>query len=127
MAKDKTQQLDGNHGKAVSEVASSKSARHVSQQLMNNAILAAQEEVSLNSGNEPMSLLYRAAIEAINEELAPYMGENALQQVQDQQIDTSPEPRPTELSVLPLSSSVSTSSKIPAWTLTVSCPVLWTL
>ncbi|MEL4400331.1 MULTISPECIES: DUF5610 domain-containing protein [Shewanella] len=91
VAKDKTQQLDGNHGKAVSEVASSKSTRHVSQQLMNNAILAAQEEVSLNSGNEPMSLLYRAAIEAINEELAPYMGENALQQVQDQQIDTSPE------------------------------------
>ncbi len=53
VAKDKTQQLDGNHGKAVSEVASSKSARHVSQQLMNNAILAAQEEVSSIAATNP--------------------------------------------------------------------------
>ncbi|QSX29426.1 DUF5610 domain-containing protein [Shewanella cyperi] len=90
VARDKSQ-VDGNHGGAVSEVASSKSAAQVSKQLMNSAILAAQQEVNLSAGNEPMALLYRAAIEAINEELAPTLGENALQKVAEEGIDTSPE------------------------------------
>jgi len=90
VARDKSQ-VDGNHGGAVSAVASNKSAAQASKQLMNSAILAAQQEVNLSSGNEPMALLYRAAIEAINEELAPTMGENALQKAADEGVDTSPE------------------------------------
>lgn len=82
---------EGNHGKLVSEVASSKSASATSKQLMNKAIIAAQQEVNLSSADEPMILLYRAAIEAINEELAPTMGENALQTAYDNGVDTSPE------------------------------------
>ncbi|WP_143562282.1 DUF5610 domain-containing protein [Shewanella sp. UCD-KL12] len=82
---------EANHGKLVSEVASSKSASATSKQLMNKAIIAAQQEVNLSSADEPMILLYRAAIEAINEELAPTMGENALQTAYDNGVDTSPE------------------------------------
>lgn len=58
---------------------------------MNSAIISAQQEVNLRSSNEPMVLLYRAAIEAINEKLAPTMGDNALQTAYDNGVDTSAE------------------------------------
>lgn len=58
---------------------------------MNQAILSAQEEVSLKSGDQSMALLYRAAIEAIDKELAPSMGPNATQTNYDNQVDYSPE------------------------------------
>ncbi|WP_065187626.1 DUF5610 domain-containing protein [Shewanella woodyi] len=89
-AKSNTQTTE-NHGKSVSEVATNKTAYASSKQLMNSAIISAQQEVSLSSSNEPLVLLYRAAIEAINEELAPSMGENALQTAYDNGVDTSPE------------------------------------
>jgi hypothetical protein len=90
VAKSQTQSTESN-GKSVSEVASNKTAYASSKQLMNSAIISAQQEVSLSSGNEPMILLYRAAIEAINEELAPTMGDNALQTAYDNGVDTSPD------------------------------------
>jgi hypothetical protein len=80
-----------NHGQQVSEVAKDKTALAASKQLMNKAILSAQQEVSLSSGNEPMRLLYKAAIEAINEELAPTMGARAIETAAEQGVDTSPE------------------------------------
>lgn len=73
------------------EAASKQTAQQTSKQLMNQAILSAQEDVSLKSGDESMTLLYRAAIEAINEELAPAMGDNAIQTAYDNGVDTSPE------------------------------------
>ncbi|RTR40843.1 hypothetical protein EKG38_02710 [Shewanella canadensis] len=90
VARSKTDSAE-NHGKTVSEVARDKTAYSTSKQLMNTAIISAQQEVNLSSGDEPMMLLYRAAIEAINEELAPTMGENALQNAYDSGVDTSPE------------------------------------
>ncbi|MBD1391382.1 DUF5610 domain-containing protein [Neiella sp. HB171785] len=57
----------------------------------NSAILQAQLEVSVQSGNQPMALLYRTAIDAINEQLAPEFGDNAAQQALDEGIDVSPE------------------------------------
>ncbi|MCT8985455.1 DUF5610 domain-containing protein [Shewanella phaeophyticola] len=63
----------------------------LSRQMMNNSILAAQEEVSIAAGDKSMALLYRAAIEAINEELAPTMGEDAVQKNAEEGIDYSPE------------------------------------
>ncbi|QYK02144.1 DUF5610 domain-containing protein [Shewanella psychrotolerans] len=80
-----------NHGQQVSEVAKNKTALAASKHLMNSAILSAQQEVNLSSGNEPMRLLYKAAIEAINEELAPIMGERAIETAAEQGVDTSPE------------------------------------
>ncbi|CAM4132412.1 MULTISPECIES: DUF5610 domain-containing protein [Shewanella] len=80
-----------NHGQQVSEVAKNKTALAASKQLMNTAILEAQQDVNLSAGNEPMQLLYKAAIEAINEELAPTMGEHAIETAVAQGVDTSPE------------------------------------
>lgn len=90
VARNKTESTE-NHGKTVSEVAKNKTAHSTSKQLMNTAIISAQQEVNLSSSNEPMVLLYRAAIEAINEELAPTMGENAIQNAYESGVDTSPE------------------------------------
>lgn len=42
-------------------------------------IMQASLDVSISSGNEGMALLYRTAIEHINEHLAPELGPNALQ------------------------------------------------
>ncbi|BAJ00746.1 DUF5610 domain-containing protein [Shewanella violacea] len=78
-------------GKPVSGVASNNSAYAASKQFMNMAIITAQQEVNLRSSDEPMKLLFRAAIEAINEELAPSMGPNATQRIYDSGVDTSPE------------------------------------
>jgi len=73
------------------DATSKQTAQQTSKQLMNQAILSAQEDVSLKSGDQSMTLLYRAAIEAINKELAPSMGENAIQTAYDNGVDISPE------------------------------------
>lgn len=81
------------------EVSDSKDAKATSRQtayqtsklLMNQAILSAQQEVNIKSGDQSMTLLYRAAIDAINKELAPTMGENATQTAYDNGVDMSPE------------------------------------
>lgn len=57
----------------------------------NIAILKANEQVSLRSNNDSLSLLYKTALEGINAELEPVMGENAAQKIYDSGIDTSPE------------------------------------
>ena len=67
------------------------SVSQLSRQMINNSILAAQEEVSIAAGDKSMALLYRAAIEAINEELAPTMGDNAVQKNAESDVDYSPE------------------------------------
>ncbi|QYK05955.1 DUF5610 domain-containing protein [Shewanella zhangzhouensis] len=91
VAKDKSPEAGKNHGETVAVVASQKTAAHSSRALMNAAILSAQQEVSLSAADEPMVLLYRAAIEAINEQLAPTMGEQAIERLAEEGVDTSPE------------------------------------
>ena len=61
------------------------------KQAQNTAILKANEQVSLRSNNDSLSLLYKTALDAINAELEPVMGENAAQKIYDSGIDTSPE------------------------------------
>ena len=75
----------------TTEVTSKQTAQQTSKQLMNQAILSAQQDVNIKSGDQSMALLYRAAIESINKELAPTMGENAIQTAYDNGVDTSPE------------------------------------
>ncbi|HAW92413.1 MULTISPECIES: DUF5610 domain-containing protein [unclassified Arsukibacterium] len=67
-----------------SDVAKAKQAQNV-------AILRANERVSLSSNNDSLSLLYKTALEGINAELEPVLGENAAQKVYDAGVDTSPE------------------------------------
>lgn len=57
----------------------------------NRALLQAQERVSLQAGNESMSLVFRAAIDAINERLAPELGDQAIERAYDSGLDVSPE------------------------------------
>lgn len=61
------------------------------RQAQNVAILKANEQVSLSSNNDSLSLLYKTALEGINAELEPVLGENAAQKIYDSGIDTSPE------------------------------------
>ncbi|MBP7665035.1 MULTISPECIES: DUF5610 domain-containing protein [Shewanella] len=85
-----TEVSDSKDAKAT-EVTSKQTAQQTSKQLMNQAILSAQQDVNIKSGDQSMALLYRAAIESINKELAPTMGENAIQTAYDNGVDTSPE------------------------------------
>ncbi|KKO45342.1 hypothetical protein WG68_11525 [Arsukibacterium ikkense] len=61
------------------------------RQAQNIAILKANEQVSLRSNNDSLSLLYKTALDGINAELEPIFGENAAQKIYDSGIDTSPE------------------------------------
>ena len=69
---------------ALPDQAAAKKAQNV-------AILRANEQVSLRANNDALSLLYKTALEGINAELEPVLGENAAQKVYDAGIDTSPE------------------------------------
>lgn len=69
----------------------SKNMAAQAKQAQNTAILKANEQVSLRSNNDSLSLLYKTALEAINAELEPVMGENAAQKIYDSGIDTSAE------------------------------------
>lgn len=56
---------------------------------LNAQIVQASLDVSISSGNDGLALLYRSAIESINEQLAPALGPNAIQNAMGQ--DNSPE------------------------------------
>lgn len=56
---------------------------------LNAQIVQASLDVSISSGNDGLALLYRSAIESINEQLAPTLGANAIQNAMGQ--DNSPE------------------------------------
>lgn len=56
---------------------------------LNASIVKSSLEVSISSGNEPLALLYRSAIDRLNEILEPEFGANAIQNAASQ--DNSPE------------------------------------
>ncbi|MFT5164305.1 MAG: hypothetical protein ACI9FJ_002906 [Alteromonadaceae bacterium] len=58
---------------------------------LNTSILESHYSVSLSSKNDPMSTLFKRAIEGINKELEPTLGKNAAQNSFAQGIDFSPE------------------------------------
>ncbi|MCF4009313.1 DUF5610 domain-containing protein [Rheinheimera sp. UJ63] len=62
-----------------------------SKQQQNAAILAASEKVALQSNNNILSLLYKTALEGINDALEPTLGKNASKKIYESGIDTSPE------------------------------------
>jgi hypothetical protein len=56
----------------------------------NKAILQSSMEVSFNTGNDSLALLYKTAIEGINDALKPEFGGNAIQSAADSGLDISP-------------------------------------
>ena len=61
------------------------------KQAQNKAILEANLQASFSAQNEPLALLYRTAIDALNQELEPILGENAIERTSEQGVDVSPE------------------------------------
>jgi len=58
---------------------------------MNRSIVEASLEVNIKSGNESMSLVYKAAAEKLNEILAPDLGPRAIDSSVESGLDVSPE------------------------------------
>jgi hypothetical protein len=54
-------------------------------------ILQASAEVSIKAGEQSLALVYRSAIDRINEALLPELGPNAIQNAVSSGMDTSPE------------------------------------
>ena len=90
---------DGALGQQVSQTAHENNelkktvrptAESIKQQF-NSAILQSSLEVSVSEGNESLALLYKAAIEGINDVLEPELGSNAIQNTYDSGLDVSPE------------------------------------
>lgn len=76
---------------AEGQETNNETLRQVSQRKLNVAILQSNREVSLSVKNEPLALVYKTAIEAINKELEPELGENSIQKGYEAGIDVSPE------------------------------------
>lgn len=70
---------------------SAKPGPDTSRQALNASILKASMEVSLSAGNNSMSLLFKSAIEQLNQVLAPELGDNAIQKAADSGMDFSPQ------------------------------------
>jgi hypothetical protein len=60
-----------------------------SKQQLNIAIVQSSLTVSLSTKNDPLTLVYKSAIEHLNEQLKPTLGDNAIQNAVSQ--DNSPE------------------------------------
>ena len=80
----------GDHGNKVKDGAIPASATARLHASLNSAILRTSLNVAISSGNDPLALLYKAAIEGINEALAPTLGKDAIQNAAANQ-DNSPE------------------------------------
>ena len=73
------------------DARAAKSGIDASKQAFNASILKASMEVSLSAGNNSMSLLFKTAIENLNQVLAPELGDNAIQAAADSGMDFSPQ------------------------------------
>ncbi|MCK5828922.1 MAG: DUF5610 domain-containing protein [Methylococcales bacterium] len=72
-------------------VEATESSSVLAKKKLNAAILRSNLDVSLSAGNEPMSLLFKAAIEEINIALEEELGGNAIQKAYASGLDASPE------------------------------------
>ena len=74
---------------AVARPESFKSGVEASRVELNMSIIQVSAEVSLSAGNHSMNLLFRSAIEHLNEVLAPEFGDNAIQATSESGMDFS--------------------------------------
>lgn len=89
---------DGALGTQVSKAAHEKNEIKKSEvtvndtkQQLNKSILASNLDVSVSAGNDPMALLFKAAIDGINDVLKETLGDDAIQTAYDSGLDVSPE------------------------------------
>jgi uncharacterized protein DUF5610 len=94
LAKSDDKKANGPFGQTVSELAHAKNAEKVqlsAKEQLNISIVQATINVSVSSGNEPLALLLKSAIEGINDALQSTHGDNAIQAAYDSGLDVSPE------------------------------------
>jgi len=89
------EQVSSNSRKTISisneDIQTPPAKQATPQQKLNIAILQAHQDVSINTKNEPLALIYKAAIEGINKELENELGENAIENAYESGLDVSPE------------------------------------
>ena len=78
-------------GQANRQADATKTGVDASRQALNASILKTSMEVSLSAGNNSMSLLFKSAIEHLNQALAPEFGDDAIQKAADSGMDFSPQ------------------------------------
>lgn len=95
----KTETDDTSAQNTAAETSSSNKVGTVaeSKQQFNSSIVEAALSVSISSGNDSLSLLYKTAIENINEALQPELGDNAIQASAANNDDNSPEGTATRI------------------------------
>ncbi|WP_338849648.1 DUF5610 domain-containing protein [Massilia sp. W12] len=71
------------------EIKAGGTAREQAQISLNAQVVQSSLQVAIKSGNQPLALLYKSAIQGINEALQSDLGENAIQNAMGQ--DNSPE------------------------------------
>lgn len=76
---------------AAKEGESTLTPQQLAKEMHNRQILEAQASLSVRSGDQSLQLTLRAAIDAINERLAPELGPNAIERAQESGLDVSPE------------------------------------
>jgi len=81
---------DGTESNKVKETESPAAAVAKSRAAANSAIVQTSLNVAISAGNDPLALLLKSAINGINEELAPTLGKDAIQNAAATQ-DNSPE------------------------------------
>jgi len=91
-----TNQKPSGHVERVSPSSEETSQTQTTQaaspkQKFNIAILQAHQDVSISTKNEPLALIYKAAIEGINKELETELGEDAIEKGYENGLDVSPE------------------------------------
>jgi 2-oxoglutarate dehydrogenase complex dehydrogenase (E1) component-like enzyme len=70
---------DQDSGNKIKDVDSPASAVAKANASLNSAIVQTSLSVAISSGNDPLALLYKTAIQGINEALEPSMGKDAIQ------------------------------------------------
>ncbi|HEX5336861.1 MAG TPA: DUF5610 domain-containing protein [Gallionella sp.] len=78
-------------GQSPQQINTAKSALDTSRQTLNKSILETSLEVSISVGNDSMKLLLKAAVEHLNQALAPEFGNNAIQKAAESGVDYSPQ------------------------------------
>ncbi|MDC9726066.1 MAG: DUF5610 domain-containing protein [Gammaproteobacteria bacterium] len=84
LAKSDNKKTEGPFGQTISELAKSK-------EQLNASILKSNADVNISIGNESLSLVFRTALEGINDALKATMGDNAIQNAYDSGLDVSPD------------------------------------
>jgi len=92
LAKEPANKQDGPFGQQIAELAKAKKfTASDNQNLLNKTILEGALSNSQNRGDKALALLFKTALQGINDALKPEFGDNAIQRAVDTGVDITPE------------------------------------